>query len=81
MTQIVSLKDMPNDMKILLLEELGFSSDGTYVLDKDKKIHYDKYINEPVKVSNMAIFPGSTVIIDDNIFSIASYMAEYPDVL
>jgi len=68
---------MSDNMKKLLLEELGFSSDGTYVLDSDKKIHYDKYINQPVKISNMAILPGSTIIIDDNPLSIASYLEEH----
>ena len=72
---------MPDDMKILLLEELGFKSDGTYVLDNNGNKHIDKYINQPVKISNMIILPGSTIIIDDNPLSIASYMEDYPDVL
>lgn len=79
--EIISLKDMPDDMKILLLEELGFKSDGTYVLDNNGNKHIDKYINQPVKISNMIILPGSTIIIDDNPLSIASYMEDYPDVL
>jgi hypothetical protein len=80
LTEIISLKGMPNDMRIFLLKELGFSSDGIYVLDADGKKHYDKYINEPVKISNMCILPGSTIILDDNVFSIVSYMEEHPDV-
>jgi len=79
MAQIISLKGMSNDHKILLLKELGFSSDGTYVLDKDGQKVYDKYISEPVRISNMAILPGSTVILDDNPLSIALYLEEYKD--
>ena len=79
MTEIMSLKDMPVNCKILLLEELGFGSDGTYVLDKNGGQVLDKYIGEPVKIENMAILPGSTLILDDNPLSISSYLEEYGD--
>jgi len=77
MAQIISLRDIPKESKILLLKELGFSSDGTYVLYTSGQKVYDKYIDEPVKISNMAILPGSTVILDDNPLSIAAYLEEY----
>jgi hypothetical protein len=77
MTQIVSLKDMPLEFKIQLLKELGFDSDGIHVTDLAGKPVVDKYINEPVKINNMAIFPGSTIILDDNPLSIISYLEEY----
>jgi len=76
MTQIISLKNVSVNSKILLLEELGFSSDGIYVLNSSGERVYDKYIDEPVKISNMAIFP-MTVILDDNPLSIVSYLEEY----
>ncbi|MCL2135099.1 MAG: hypothetical protein FWH37_06050 [Candidatus Bathyarchaeota archaeon] len=79
MVQIISLKDVPQNSKIRLLHELGFSSDGIYVLDNLGQKVYDKYTDEPVKISNMAILPGSTIIIDDNPFSIISYLEEYSD--
>lgn len=70
---------MPAECKVLLLKELGFGSDGTYVLDVDGKQVLDKYIDEPIKIDNMAILPGSTLILDDNPLSISSYLEEYGD--
>lgn len=77
----MSLKDMPLNCKILLLQELGFGSDGTYVLDKKGERVLDKYTDEPVKIDNMAILPGSTLILDDNPLSISSFLEEYGDVI
>lgn len=79
MTEILSIKDMPYDCRILLVQELGFKSDGTYVLDKMGQVVLDKYIKEPVRLSNMAILPGSTIILDDNPVSIVAYLEEYGD--
>lgn len=72
---------MPFDCKILLLKELGFKSDGTFIFDKKDEQVLDKYTNEPVKITNMAILPGSTIILDDNPLSIASFLEEYGDVI
>jgi hypothetical protein len=79
MPEILSIKDMPDDYRILLLQELGFKSDGTYVLDKRGEIVLDKYTKEPVRISNMAILPGSTIIIDDNPLSITAFLEEHGD--
>lgn len=79
--EILSIKDMPFDCKLLLLQELGFSSDGTFVLDNKGERLIDIYTKEPVQVSNMAILPGSTIIVDDNPLSIASYLEEHSDVI
>ena len=79
MTEILSIKDMPYDCKILLLQELGFKSDGTFVLDKTGQVVLDRYTKEPVLLSNMAILPGSTIILDDNPVSIVAYLEEYGD--
>lgn len=79
MTEIVSIKDMPTDCKMLLLQELGFKSDGTYVLEKNGQRLVDKYTKEPVRLANMAILPGSTIILDDNPVSITAYLEEYGD--
>jgi len=64
-----------------LLRELGYNCDGEYVLDAEGKKVIDKYIEIPIKVDHMVIFPGSTIILDDNELSIASYMEEYGGVL
>jgi hypothetical protein len=75
--EIISLKEMPAEIKILLLKELGYNSDGKYVIDNSGNKHVDKYTEEPIEISNMAIFPGSTIILDNNPLSIASYLEEY----
>ena len=79
MTELISLKQLSKEVKIALLKELDHDSDGDFVLNADGEILLDKYIDEPVKVNNMVILPGSTVILDDNPVSISSYMEEYGD--
>lgn len=79
MTEILSIKNMPMSFRILLLQEIDYGSDGTFVLDKQGNRVFDKYINEPVRLSNMAILPGSTIILDDNPLSIASFLEEHGD--
>jgi hypothetical protein len=60
-----------------LLKELGYDSDGQYVLSADKKRVIDKYVGVEVTLSKMLIFPGSTIILDDNPLSVAAYFDEY----
>lgn len=75
----ISLKTLSQETKIAILEELGYDSDGTWVLTiKGEKV-LDRYTNEPVKVSNCLILPGSTIIIDNNPLSIAAYLEEFGD--
>jgi len=78
--QIVSIKDMPSNLRLLLLKELGLDVDEDGYITKDGEQVPDKYINRPVRVENMAIFPGSTIVLDDNLLSIASYIEEYGEV-
>ncbi len=63
--------------KVALLEALGYKSDGVYVTDLVGNRVKDKYIDVEIEVSNMLIFPGSTIILDNNELSIASYLNEY----
>ena len=73
----ISLKEISVKSKIALLKEIGFNSDGEYVLDfKGNKV-LDRYIEIPVKVNNMAIFPGSTIILDNNELSLSLYLEEF----
>ncbi len=81
MTELISLKDMSTEFKIQLLEELGYASDGIFVLTTSGKKHLDKYTDEPVRIDNMLILPGSTIIIDNNPLSISSYLEEFGDVI
>jgi len=81
LAQILSIKDMSKEFKIFLVKELGFNSDGTYVQDEKGEKILDRYTNEPVKLDNMAILPGSTIVLDNNPLSIASYLEEFGDVI
>ena len=79
--ELLSLKRFSKDAKSQLLNELGFSTDGTFVLDDKGNKVIDKYINENVRIDNMLILPGSTIILDDNPVSIASYLEDYGEMI
>jgi len=81
MTELIPIKDMPKELKVMLLNELGYSSDGTFVLNKNGEKYLDKYIDKPIKIDNMAIFPGSTIILDNNSLSVSSFLEEFGDVI
>ena len=78
--ELISLKNVSEKSKLLILKELGYGSDGEFVLDSEGKKVIDKYVEIPVRIKNMIILPGSTLILDDNEFSVASYMEEFGDV-
>jgi len=78
--ELVSLKQVSLNSKLLLLKELGYSSDGEFVLNSKEERLIDKYADIPIRVNNMVILPGSAIILDDNEFSIASYLEEFGDV-
>jgi hypothetical protein len=79
--ELISLKELSSKSKILLLGELGYKSDGEFVLDKSGKKISDRYLDIPVKIENMIILPGSEIILDDNELSVSSYLEEFGDVL
>lgn len=79
--ELFSLKQMPKAARIGLLRELGFDSDGIFVLDGAGEKVFDRYIEEQVRVDNMLILPGSAIILDNNPLSVASYLEEFGDVL
>ena len=74
-----SIKNLSKDEKVMLLKELGYDSDGIFVL-KDGKKFQDIYIDENIKIENMIILPGSTIVLDNNPLSIAFYLEEHPNV-
>jgi len=78
--ELVSLKNVSLNSKIMLLRSLDYDSDGEYVLDQQGKKVLDKYMDIPVRIDNMVILPGSTIILDDNEVSISLYMEEFGDV-
>lgn len=79
--ELIPIKDMPKELKIRLLKELRHDSDGTFVLDKDGKILLDRYTGDQVRINNMAVFPGSAIILDNNPLSVSSFLEEFGDVL
>jgi len=79
--ELVSLKQVSPESKILLLKELGYGSDGEFVLDLEGNKILDRYLEIPVKVESMVILPGSEIILDDNELSISKYIEEFGDVL
>ncbi len=78
--ELVSLKNVSLDSKVKLLKELGFDSDGEFVLDKQGNRVLDKYLEIPIRVSRMLILPGSNIILDDNELSLSKYIEEYGDI-
>jgi len=78
MGKLVSLKELNPSVKLELLKKLGYDCKDNYVTFEGNRV-IDKYVDKPVKVDNMLILHGSTVILDDNPISIASYLEEYGD--
>lgn len=82
MTELVSLKGMPRELKIELLRRLGYGSDDIFVLEPQTgKRHHDKYTGDPVRLDNMVILPGSAIVLDNNPLSISSFLEEFGDVI
>ena len=75
----LSLKEISNNSKIELLRELGYDSDGKFVLESGKQL-LDRYLDIPIKLDNMVILPGSTIILDNNELSLSKYIEEFGDV-
>ena len=79
--ELISLKNAPREFKIALLKALNFGVDQEdYVVDSTGKRVVDEYIDSNVQLKDMAIFPGSTIVINDNPLSIASYIEEHQDI-
>ena len=78
--ELISLKGVSINSKIKLLKELGYGSDGEYVLNSNGDKILDKYLEIPIKIEKMLILPGSTIIIDNNEFSLSKYIEEFGDV-
>ncbi|MBI5073294.1 hypothetical protein HZA99_05750 [Candidatus Woesearchaeota archaeon] len=56
MVELFDITNLDNKSKILLLEKLGYSSDGLFVLDKWGNKFFDRYIEQPIKIDNMLIY-------------------------
>lgn len=78
--EAINIKKMSKELKIALLKKLGYNSDGKFVL-KDGKKYKDRYTGDIVRINNMFIYPGSTIILDNNPLSISSFIEDYGDVI
>ncbi len=73
--------DFPRDVQVEVLKELGFTVDEEFVLDASGARVLDRYVKVPIRINNLLIVPGSTLLLDNNPVSIASYFEEYGEVL
>ncbi len=78
--EFVTLKQVPKEFKLQVLKSLGLDVNDHGFVTKNGEPVIDQYIDRPVKFDNMAIFPGSTIVIDDNPLSIASYVEEHGEI-
>jgi hypothetical protein len=80
--EIVSLKDAPLEFRISVVKELGYEvdSDGVHLL-KDGEKAMDPYAAVQLRLDNMALLPGSVVLLDNNPLSIAWYLEDHGDIL
>ncbi len=79
--ELLSLKGVSKETKIMLLRELGYDSDGIFVLRSSGEKLKDEYIDDAIRVDNMLILPGSCLILDNNPLSITSYFEDYGEIL
>jgi hypothetical protein len=79
--ELVSLTDLSKEVKIAILQELGYESDGTFITDKNGNEVSDPFTHEPIKIDNMLIVPGSELILDNNPLSVASYFEEHGELI
>ena len=78
--ELISLKGVSVDSKINLLKEIGYDSDGKFVIDNKGNKVLDRYLKIPIEIERMIILPGSTIILDDNELSLSKYIEEFGDV-
>jgi len=78
--ELILLKEVSLNSKLLLLKELGYGSDGKFVLDSKGNRVLDRYLEIPIEVENMVILPGSEIVLDNNEISVSKYIEEFGDV-
>ena len=78
--ETISIKEMPKESRLFLIKELGYGSDGEFILEESGEYLIDRYFDIPVSIENMMILPGSTIILDNNELSLSAYLEEFGDV-
>ena len=77
MAELISLKEAPIEFKEELLKALNYNVVNGFIIDNKNEKVKDRYTKKYVKVNNMIIFPGSTILLDDNACSVNSYLEEF----
>jgi hypothetical protein len=80
MKENIILSDFTLEEKKDLLKGLGYNSVDNYIYDENENKILDKYLDIPVDINNMLILPGSTIILDNNEYSIIRYIEEYGEI-
>lgn len=77
--ELVQWTDIPDEVQIEVLTQLGYSVEDGRVLDGEGTIVKDPYTHEELTFSNLAILPGNSppVLLDNNPVSLACYMEDY----
>jgi len=78
--ELKTIGNFSRESKKILLQELGYDTDEIFVLEPSGEKVIDRYTEKPIKMDNFIILPGSTIILDDNPFSVISYIEEFGDV-
>lgn len=76
--KVLPLSDLTDDEKVQLLEALncGYGYDGQRVTQFGLP-YADPYSGHKVTLADLAILPGSAIVIGNNPISIAGYAADY----
>jgi len=78
---LISVKDLSIKTKLALIEELGYTSDGVFVFNSDGTKVLDRYTSAEVKLENMAIVPGSIILLNEDSGGLLKYIEEHGDEL
>ncbi len=78
--EIITLDNVSLESKQELLKELGYNTDDKYIYTKGGRKVKDKYTNEYVMIETMVLLGGSTVIINNDPYSLISYTEEYGEI-
>ncbi len=78
---VLKWADIPREVQLEFLRELGYTVEGNDVFDAAGARVLDRYAKVPVRLDNLLIVWGSTLLLDNNPISIASYFEEYGEIL
>ncbi len=74
-----SFSALDAESKLRVLESIGYGTDGTFVT-RHGKPYRDQYTHQPIRLTEVIVLPGSTVVLSDNPISLAMYLEDHPDV-